>query len=420
VWDLQVGNGDEDAVTISRKDVIRESVLHVWHTPILRVLAAGPARYVEIRAGLVQQKGESPGDGYISKELRKLKSLGLVAREEDENAGRPVWSLTDRGRWAVEVLDDFESPSTGTTKADRPAEDHISAATTLLAGNSATVRVDTGPHRRRWHMDEQAPPAVDTTVAHPARRYNYWLGGKDNFAADRESGDELEALFPSVRLMALENRATLKRVVRFLTAEAGVRQFLDIGTGLPTADNTHEIAQAVAPESRILYVDNDPLVLVTARALLTSSDEGLTNYLEADLRDPDTILNSPLLAATLDLSQPVALMLVAVLHFIHGRGAVQPIVKRLMNALPPGSYLVATHATQDFTEPEMAAGYRELLDGGRIDAWPRGREEFTALFNDLELVEPGIVPTSEWRPPPRTPIPNPSDIGLWAGVGRKP
>jgi hypothetical protein len=263
-------------------------------------------------------------------------------------------------------------------------------------------------------------PGIDATVAHPARRYNYWLGGKDNFAADRASGDELEAMFPKVRPGALANRALLRRATRFLAAERSVRQFLDIGTGLPTADNTHEVAQAVAPESRIVYVDNDPLVMVHARALLTSSARGRTAYLEADLNDPESILANPVLRDTLDMSQPVALMLIAVLHFIHGYGQARPIVRRLIDGLPPGSYLVATHATQDFGTPEQQALYQQLLEQGRSDVWTRGEAEFAELFEGLELVEPGVVPASEWRPEPGATIPARSDINVWTAVGRKP
>ncbi|WP_433305853.1 SAM-dependent methyltransferase [Actinoplanes sp. CA-030573] len=261
---------------------------------------------------------------------------------------------------------------------------------------------------------------LDTTVAHPARRYNYWLGGKDHFAADRESGDQLEALFPKVRLGALANRAFLQRATRFLAAEAGIRQFLDIGTGLPTADNTHEVAQSVAPESRVVYVDNDPMVMVHARALLTSSPEGRTAYIEADLNDPASILRHPTVADTLDMSQPVGLMLIAVLHFIRGHGAAAPIVRRLVGALPSGSYLVATHATSDFGTPEQQRLYQQLLDEGKSDVWTRSRDEFATLFEGLELVEPGIVPASEWRPEPGTVIPERSDINIWVAAARKP
>ena len=264
-----------------------------------------------------------------------------------------------------------------------------------------------------------AAAGIDPTRAHSARRYNYWLGGKDHFAADRASGDELERLFPKVRLGALANRALLQRATRFLAAEAGIRQFLDIGTGLPTANNTHQVAQRHVPESRVVYVDNDPLVMVHARALLTSSPEGRTAYVEADLNDPDAILRHPALHDTLDLTRPVGLMLIAVLHFIHGHGAAKPLVRRLFDALPPGSYLVATHATSDFGTPAQQALYQQLIEQGRSDVWTRGRDEFADLFEGLELVEPGVVPASEWRPEPGAEIPERSDVNLWAAVGRK-
>jgi hypothetical protein len=260
---------------------------------------------------------------------------------------------------------------------------------------------------------------IDTSVSHPARRYNYWLGGKDNFAADRASGDEIARGFPTIRLAALENRRFLRRATTFLTRDVGIRQFLDIGTGLPTADNTHEVAQAIAPESRIVYVDNDPMVMVHARALLTSTPQGRTAYLEADLRDPDAILAMPQLHRTIDLTQPVALMLVAVLHFIPGDGAAAPIVRRLLDALAPGSYLVATHMTIDFAPPEKAEPYRRMQAAGRLDVWSRGPAEFAALFDGLDLVPPGIVACSDWRaedePGER---PTPAEVGFLSGVGR--
>ncbi|WP_250038280.1 SAM-dependent methyltransferase [Paractinoplanes maris] len=265
-----------------------------------------------------------------------------------------------------------------------------------------------------------ASAGLDPTVPHPARRYNYWLGGKDNFAADRASGDELQKLFPKVRLGALANRALLQRATRFLAAEAGIRQFLDIGTGLPTADNTHEVAQRVAPEARIVYVDNDPLVMVHARALLNSSPQGQTAYIEADLHRPGDILGNPALRETLDFDQPIGLMLIAVLHFIHGNGAAQPIVRELLDALPAGSYLVATHATSDFGTPEQQALYQQLIAQGKPDVWTRPQAEFAELFEGLELVEPGVVPASEWRPEPGAEIPARSDINIWTAVGRKP
>ena len=259
---------------------------------------------------------------------------------------------------------------------------------------------------------------IDTSVAHPARRYNYWLGGKDHFAADRESGDLLARAFPTARLAALENRDFLRRSVRYL-AEAGVTQFLDIGTGLPVPDNTHEIAQRVAPRSRILYVDNDPIVMTHARALLVGAPEGRTGYVEADLRDPEAILNHPDLRATLDLRQPVALLLVAVLHFIHDDDQAVAIVQRLREALPAGSYLVASNLTLDYAPPEQIAKHEELLAGGRTDARARDRAEFGRFFAGLELVDPGIVAVSDWRPTrPTDDRPTATDVAIYGAVGR--
>lgn len=262
---------------------------------------------------------------------------------------------------------------------------------------------------------------IDTSVAHPARRYNYWLGGKDHFAADRASGDQIAAAWPSAPTSARENRRFLQRATAFLAGEAGIRQFLDIGTGLPTANNTHEVAQSIAPETRVVYVDNDPMVMVHARALLSSAPEGKTAYIEADLREPDKILEHPDLLATLDLSKPVGLMLVAVLHFIHGHGAAAPIVAHLLDALPPGSYLVASNATKDFLPDHVAAVYDRMIASGQTDIWPRDRAEFAALFQGLDLVEPGIVAVNEWRVEPEEgPRPASADVSVYGAVARIP
>jgi S-adenosyl methyltransferase len=268
-------------------------------------------------------------------------------------------------------------------------------------------------------VDPQSKPVIDTATAHPARRYNYLLGGKDNFQADRESGDELARLSPAIKIAALENRAFLQRAVRFL-AEQGIRQFIDIGTGLPTADNTHEVAQRIAPESRIVYVDNDPLVLVHARALLTSTPEGRTAYLEADVREPEKILNDPVLRETVDLTQPVGLVLVSVLPFVAGDDVAGPIVRTLVDALPSGSCLVLSHATFDTLDPEVAAQYWAMFHAGKSDIWPRTEAEFRTLFDGLELAEPGVVQVHEWRPRPDAARREPNEINNWGAVGRKP
>ncbi len=257
----------------------------------------------------------------------------------------------------------------------------------------------------------------DPSVAHPARVYDYWLGGKDNFEADRIAGEDTIAAYPAIRASARANRAFLARSVRYLADEQGIRQFLDVGTGLPTASNTHEVAQSVAPESRIVYVDNDPLVLSHARALLTSSPEGVTAYLDADLRDTDEILE--LAAETLDFSQPVAIMLLAILHYIPDLDEAQAIVARLVGAVPSGSYLVVSHAASDISPEQMAEMIKRLnehlAEGNHVG---RPRHVVAQFFDGLDLVEPGVVKVTQWRPASRVEAEGPTS--LWGGVARKP
>src|SRR6516165_12231309 len=241
----------------------------------------------------------------------------------------------------------------------------------------------------------RGPYGFDARVAHPARVYDYWLGGKDYFEADRIAGEATIAAYPAIRASARANRAFLARSVRYL-AEAGVRQFLDIGTGLPTANNTHEVAQSVAPDSRIVYVDNDPLVLSHARALLTSSPEGVTAYLDADLRNTDQILEQA--AATLDFGRPVGIMLLAILHYIPDLAQARRIVARLLAAIPSGSYLNISHAASDISPEAMAEMIRRmnkhLAEGNHVG---RTREVVTSFFDGLDLLEPGVVKVTEWR-----------------------
>jgi hypothetical protein len=261
---------------------------------------------------------------------------------------------------------------------------------------------------------------IDTSVPHPARRYNYWLGGKDHFAADRESGDAIAAAFPIVVHLARANRAFLARGVRFL-AEAGVRQFLDIGTGLPAPDNTHEVAQGVAPESRVVYVDNDPIVMTHARALLQGDPRGRTAYLEADLRDPGAILRHPTLRETLDLREPVGLLLVAVLHFIRDDEQAASAVGELLAALPPGSGLVLSHGTMDFSTPEGITAYEKMYAEGRTDVRARPKSTIDAYLAGMEIADPGIVQVTDWRAddnPADRPVTE--DLAIYAAVARKP
>jgi hypothetical protein len=269
--------------------------------------------------------------------------------------------------------------------------------------------------------DRQVPPGIDTSTMHPARRYDYLLGGKDNFEADRANAEMLTTFFPTARTSALENRRFLRRAVTFLTREAGIRQFLDIGSGLPTAPNVHEVAQGIAPATRVVYVDNDPIVLVHARALLTSSPEGATAYVDADLRDPDRILADPDVRATLDLSRPVGLMLVAVMHFFPAELQPYAIVEKLAGAMPSGSYLTMSNGTLDHLAPDDAANLRGAFARSGEPAAPRTREEFARFFDGLELIAPGITSVADWRaetePEPR---PTAAEAAVHAGVARIP
>jgi hypothetical protein len=261
-----------------------------------------------------------------------------------------------------------------------------------------------------------APAEIDTTVAHPARVYDYWLGGTSNFAADREAAERVLAVTPGLRFRVRANRAFLARAVRFLAADRGIRQFLDIGTGIPTANNTHEVAQGIAAESRVVYVDNDPIVLAHARELLTSTAEGATAYLEADLREPDVILAAA--TRTLDFGRPVALMLLGVLHLVPDSTDPYQIVARLMAALVPGSYLVISHPAIDIG-PGQAEAQRRYNERVATPQTLRSHAEVARFFQDLELVPPGLVYVHTWRPDPgdQTPAETASAHG---GVARKP
>ncbi|MEU0601159.1 SAM-dependent methyltransferase [Streptomyces sp. NPDC006393] len=248
------------------------------------------------------------------------------------------------------------------------------------------------------HSPSGEPPSVDTGVAHNARVWNYWLGGKDNYLVDRQVGEHVAGLFPVIREVARADRGFLGRAVRFLAAERGVRQFLDIGTGLPTADNTHELAQSIAPESRIVYVDNDPIVLTHARTLLTSAPEGLTDYVDADVNDPDAVVERA--AATLDLGRPVAVMMLGILNFVLDTGTARDIVRRVMAALPSGSCLALTHPTfdADLGGEGNVAAMRFWNENATPAITARPRAEVAAFFEGLDLVDPGLVPCSRWRP----------------------
>jgi hypothetical protein len=267
--------------------------------------------------------------------------------------------------------------------------------------------------------DELPIAEIDTSRPHPARMYDYYIGGKNHFAADRVVADAALAHWPAGRIGLRENRRFLGRTVRYLAGEAGIRQFLDIGSGLPATANVHEIAQAVDPSCRVAYVDNDPMVLAHARALLASSPEGRTAYIQADLKSPLDILSSPSVRSVIDFDQPVALMLVAVLHFLGDEDKPETALKTLLDALPPGSYLAASHITAEHEPEGIAAGQRLYREAG-IQMQIRDSYEFASLaFSDLELVPPGVVLVTEWRPDSKAPRPSPAEVSCYGGVARK-
>jgi hypothetical protein len=264
---------------------------------------------------------------------------------------------------------------------------------------------------QRWNPDL----GIDVSVAHPARVYDYWLGGKDNFAADRIAGDRVLAVTPGLRYRVRANRAFLGRAVRYLTAEAGLRQFLDLGTGIPSADNTHEVAQGIAADARIVYVDNDPIVLRHAQALMRGTREGATTYIEADLRDPAPVLRQA--AATLDFSQPVAVLLLGVLHLVSDAEDPWGIVATLMDAVAPGSYLVISHPALDISDTQ-AAGQRAYNQNVATAQTLRTRDEVARFFTGLELVEPGLVQVHQWHPDPDDSAPE-GTVSAHGGVAAK-
>jgi SAM-dependent methyltransferase len=276
---------------------------------------------------------------------------------------------------------------------------------------------DTEPSDSPASGPGEAPAGIDISTAHIARVYNYWLGGKDNYAPDREAAAQVIEAYPPIRVSVRAQRAFLRRAVSYLAAEAGLRQFLDIGTGLPSADNTHEVAQRAAPAARIVYVDNDPIVLAHARALLTSSPDGATAYLDADLRDTGKILHAA--AGILDFDQPVAVMLVGVLHCIPDAGDPAGLVRQLVAALAPGSYLVVAHPASDIHPEQIgdaATRFNRVMDDG---VTLRTHAQVGRFLAGLELVEPGLVQLHRWRPDSEGPEPD-GELANYGAVARKP
>jgi trans-aconitate methyltransferase len=259
---------------------------------------------------------------------------------------------------------------------------------------------------------------LKTDVPHPARIYDHLLGGKDNFPADREAADEITRHWPSLPLSMRANRDFLARLAHYLAADQGIRQFLDIGTGLPTSPNLHEVAQGVAPEARIVYVDNDPIVLVHARALLTSTREGKTTYIDADLQDPDTILASTRLGETLDFDRPIALTLIAVMHYIEDEQEAAGIINRLMRPLAPGSVLALSTTTHESNPEEVRAGMAAYRARG-IPAKERTKAEVEAFFAGLDMLEPGVTLINHWHPTPGKPVEADRNVQMYGGAAVK-
>lgn len=429
----------DSPVTHSREHTLQELTLHVlgrvWHVPILRVLEANPTPYSRIRArlielDLVESGGVTPGDGYISQVLRELSSLWLAEKQFTDKhlpqrqpsgsslapgrrrkSEQQVWALTSLGKTVLGLVAEFQDiTDPDTARPNGPV---------TISSPEPTVEAS-GPHEQSgvmiW-MKEPTPP-IDTTIASPARRYDYLLGGKDNFKVDRDSAEQILAVLPGVKTAALENRYFLRRAVQYL-AEQGVRQFLDVGTGIPTSPNVHEVAQRVDPTARIVYVDNDPIVLRHAQGRMISTPGGLTTYIDADLRQPETILNSPELREALDFGQPIALLLIAVLHFIRDDENPQRIVTTLLDALPPGSWVVVSHTTFDHQPPARLP----LLDRPNTDGRFRARSkvELAEILRELDLMPPGIQSVVQWWPE-RSPQPQASiaEASLHAAVGRIP
>ena len=264
--------------------------------------------------------------------------------------------------------------------------------------------------------DERIPEKLDTSVPHSARVWNYWLGGKDNFAADRALGDQIKEFFPDIIDIARESRLFLTRAVRYLTGQ-GIQQFLDIGTGLPTADNTHEVAQRINPYARVAYVDNDPLVLVHARALLNGSPEGVTDYLDADVRDPDAILLGA--KKILDFAEPIGLMMLGILGNVVDYDEANSILNRLVSALPSGSYVVVNDGTNVINPVARDEATRISIAAG-TPYIARHPNEIAGYFHGLELVAPGVVSSSRWRPDASADAPAPAEVDVFCGVARKP
>jgi DNA-binding PadR family transcriptional regulator len=405
-------------------------VRYLWDAAALVCLEEHPLRYTELGTGLTAWAGRRPSDTALTRTVKRLRRTGLIATQPGRDSGwRAPYLITDAGRLRLAEIRELVAANVDSTKNQTAAANR--SATTADPMLTPDGRRQTGhmpslgearPDRDGATVDadhEQRARAIDTSKAHPARRYNYWIGGKDHFIADRESGDEIARVMPTVRIAALQNRAFLRRAVHYL-AQTGIRQFLDIGTGIPAPNNTHEVAQAVHRDSRVIYVDNDPIVLTHARVLFTGTPEGRTAYIDADLREPEKILNHPDVLATLNFDQPIGLLLIAVLHFVGDTEDVYGIVERLVQAFPPGSFLAIAQATMDFMTPEEKVRAEAVVASGQHGAMHfRSRDAVSRFFNGLDLVAPGVVPLAEWHNTDPH-IPDPADIGGYGAVAKIP
>ena len=380
------GPARPDNARWDRAEEILAAVNGRWTFPILRHLASGESRPADLLTAInASVTGSKLSRKVLLETLRRMSRSGMIRRREVSRRPREThYWLTETGH---EILNEI----------------------------SKLGRANRG---WAWMTEDLAGPVPDlhTDVAHPARIWNVWLGGKDNFAADRDAARSVAAAMPSVPAIARLARRFQAEAVRQLL-DRGVRQFLDIGTGLPVAGSVHEIAQRQAPESRVVYVDNDPLVLTHARALLTSSPEGTCDYIDADVREPGKILAHA--ARTLDLSQPVAVLLIAVLHFIPDSDDPWAITARLIDGIAGDMHLVIGHAASDVRPGEAAAMSRQYNQRSAFPITVRTKQQVTRFFDGLELWPPGVVPVSHWWPTPPEPVPG-EDLAGYAGIGSRP
>ncbi len=379
------GPGGPGKAWWERVDEILAAVSGRWAVPILRHLASGESRPADLLNAINATSEARLSRKVLFEALGRLSESGLIRRQQiSRRPPETHYWLTDSGHEILNQISTLGTPDTGwPAMGENPAE---------------------------------SAHDLDTHVAHPARIWNVYLAGKDNFAADREAASLAAGAMPGLPVIARLTRRYQADAIRLLLAR-GVRQFLDIGTGLPAAGSVHEIAQRDAPESRVVYVDNDPLVLVHARALLTSSPEGACAYVHADLREPGTILGEA--ARTLDLSQPVGVLLIGVLHFIPDNEDPWAITRRLMDGIPGDAYLVMGHGASDIRPGESAEMARKYNQRSATPITMRTKDEVTGFFDGLELLPPGVVPVTRWWRTPPEPVPG-TDLSGYAGIGWRP